>query len=469
MISPGTDFDVIFLGDGLSGLIAASLLAKEGRKIVLLKERRYRPYYEREGYRFVFFSTPLDETIPIDLLRKIPFPEQGPGYREAGAGLKRSVAFQVLLPEARIDLYRDRTLLRKEWQREFPKELGPIEAFYEALERRRQDPFPFAPPSFFNRAFPLDRFLRARRVDDCLPPLSKEFETVLQLQALSRSYLYLDSYPLPLLARLIEYGETGPRVQVDLGRVERGLLHTLLHNGGLIQETDEVERVEVRWRGEVRVYLKEGRGPLQCQRFVINTPPHSFSNLFGKKRDFLFKWRGRIRPRYKVIPFCAGIRKRVVPVGMGGQLVSLLDPEKPLEGGNLLFLRLGRLGEEASAPEGKIGLTAEALMPFDESGRRPISELETGVIAHLNRLFPFLEDSLEFIDRRWIEEQGDCWSYPHYIYGKPSHFRWWEGIVPIKISRSVYVSGRVNYPQLGMEGEFLSGIHVAEELSKSFR
>jgi phytoene dehydrogenase-like protein len=197
----------------------------------------------------------------------------------------------------------------------------------------------------------------------------------------------------------------------------------------------------------------------------LNSPLHCLSNLFGKKGKALSRWGKKIRPRYVRVPFFLGIRERVIPVGMRNSLVSILNLQKPYEGGNLLFLSLSRKGDENQAPEGKRALTVQSLMSFGGSRKDSISDLQDGVMNHLKHLFPFLENHIEFIDRKWADDQMDRWSYPYFLYEVDSDFQWRRGIVPIRISKNLYFSGRENFPYLGLEGEILSGWLVGEEIS----
>jgi len=45
-----------------------------------------------------------------------------------------------------------------------------------------------------------------------------------------------------------------------------------------------------------------------------------------------------------------------------------------------------------------------------------------------------------------------------------SSFQWRRGIVPIRVTKHLYVSGRENFPYLGFEGAVLSGIMCGEQV-----
>ncbi|MBM4277632.1 MAG: NAD(P)/FAD-dependent oxidoreductase [Deltaproteobacteria bacterium] len=470
-------FDVAILGAGLGGLIAATRLAKENRSVLLLKEKRYRSSYSRDGYRFVPFSNFSEKLIQTNLPKKIPFPADHRESKKGGDKPKQEVSFQVILPEARIDLYGERSLLQREWRREFPEELNQIENFYAELERIKQvlkeirskaPPGPHFP--IWNRSF-LKRWLSFDGLpkggtDQWLSPFSPEFKKFIELQMISHGNLRADSFPIPLVSHLLLDGEGDEwEESVDLEKVTEGMIEKFTQSGGKVEEIESVEKVEMKWREGVSVFLKGGKPTYRSRSLVLNSPLHSLLGLFGKKGKALSRWGKKVRPRYVLVPFFLGIHEKVIPVGMRDRLVSLYDLQKPYEGGNLLFLRLSRKGDKNQAPEGKRALTVQSLMSCGGLQKDSISDLQDGVMNHLKHLFPFLENHIEFIDRKWADDQMDCWSYPHFLYEVDSDFRWRRGIVPIRISKNLYFSGRENFPYLGLEGEMISGWLVGEEIS----
>ncbi len=468
-------FDVIVLGGRLGGLIAATHLVKEKRSVLLLKERKYRPYYSREGYRFVPFSNLCEKQIPANLLKSIPSSISPVTHRKKSETTPPKPLFQVILPEARIDLYRERSLLQREWRREFPEEEDRIGSLYtelarvkEALKKRRQEEgsffgFPTGGPSFLRRWWS-GRGLPKGGIHQWLSSFSLEFKKFIELQMLSYGYLCSTSYPIPLVAHLLLKDEEDEQALLDLEKVEGDLLEIFLREGGIVKEIDGVDRIETGWRKGVSLLLMGEKIPYRSRFFLLNAPLHSLSTIFRKKRNPFSKWEERIRPRYVLVPFFLGIHEKVIPIGMENLLVSILNLEKPYEGGNLLFLGLSKSREEHQAPEGKRALTVSSFLPYESLTEDVFSKLQDEVMAHLNHLFPFLDEYLEFVDGRWAEDQISCWSYPHYFYEAESGFAWDEELVPSRLFRNIYLCGREIYPHLGLEGEIRNGLRMGAEL-----
>jgi hypothetical protein len=120
------------------------------------------------------------------------------------------------------------------------------------------------------------------------------------------------------------------------------------------------------------------------------------------------------------------------------------------------------------APEVKRSLVVESLLPFEKIGEIQSKEFQlehqNAVMKHLRQIIPFLDDHIEFIDLNWAREQVLHWSYPYFFYGTPFPLRWREGIIPTRLSKKVFFTGKENFPFLGLEGEVLAGLMAAEQI-----
>ena len=483
-------FDCAIIGSGLGGLIAANGLVKENRSVLLLKEKNYHPSYIREGYRFLPFSNFSERRIQTALLNRIyrtlgiPFPahpqeESGPPETKL-KNPEPGVDFQVILPTVRIDLYRERSLLQKEWKREFPREFTQVENFYAELDQQNQilkalknkEPmeslFPVRPGSFFKRWFPFER-LPEWKMGEKLPNGSFELQKFIQLQTTSIGNLVSDSLPLSLVSHLLlpdEEYEGGK--YIDLEIVIENLFKEFLESGGRVESIEGVKKMERRRREGFILSLKGEDIQFRSKSVLFNSPLHSLFSLLSKRGKVALKRAGRIGPQYVIVPIFLGIREKVVPVGMRDLLVSLQDIEKPYERGNLLLIGLSGRGDETQAPEGWRALIAQGFIPFGKVDPDSLDDLQRGVMKHLGHLFPFLENHIEFINREWTDQQISCWSYSHVLYETNRPFQWREGIVPVRLSNHLYFTGKENFPYLGIEGECLSGLMAGREISKRY-
>ncbi|MEI9476753.1 MAG: FAD-dependent oxidoreductase [Deltaproteobacteria bacterium] len=480
------EYDVILLGSGLGSLVAGILLSRGKRSVLLLKERGYQPSFTREGYRFVPFSNFSEKIIRSPSLKKLfqalalqPLVSSGTENNQTKTDLSspaQKVPFQVILPEARVDLYCDRAQLHGEWKREFPGELPRIEQFYNETadcgnrlkkEGSRAEASPFFPlrhPSllrWFNASEPLLRF----------SPFSMEFKTFIELQFMAWGSLLPDRCATSLAAYLLSLDESSEWVSnVDQEELKGTLLAEYLRSGGRVEEIHRVEEVHQGWRKGFALMLAGDQKIIRSKFLVLHSPLHRIVNLPGKRGKQLSTWAQRIKPRSVVSPLFLAVQEKVIPVGMKDLLISIQDLEKPYEGGNLLMLALSPKGDGVRAPEGKRSLTVESLIPWETYNEHwdlaSMDEHKTAVMKHLCHLIPFLENHIEFMDSDWGNELIRHWSYPHFFYESAFEYHWREGLVPTRISRNLYLAGNENFPYLGLEGEALSGWMVAREISK---
>jgi prolycopene isomerase len=483
------DSEVIVLGSGLGGLIAATLLVKKRHRVLLLKEKGYQSSYRREGYRFTPFSNFSEKRLKSALLQRISqelgLPLSGESQEnglsfERGSGKRGGVPFQVILPKARIDLFDEPSPLQMEWKREFPGEVSQIEALYDefgillaSLESKEKKGgalfFPLADRSFIRKGISFLSPSRKGR-DERLSSLSGEFNEFIQLQLIAWGNLYSDVFPISLIAYLLLREERGEWAShVDVERMEARIIDAFVRSGGEVEEIEKVQRVDKKWRKGFTIVLEGDRRVFRSRSLILNAPLHSFIGLLGRGEKSLSRWLKRVRPRYVLFPSFLAIREKTVPSGMRDLLVSMLDLPKPYEEGNVLFLSLSPKGDETVAPEGQRALTVQSLVPFWSLGKWNQASFvfhQEAVMKHLKHLIPFLEQFLEFTDFDWTRAQVRRWSYPHFVYEIMGEFDWREGLVPNCLSKDLYLIGKENFPYLGLEGEVLGGLRVAKRILK---
>jgi phytoene dehydrogenase-like protein len=486
----GDQYDVIILGSGLGGLIAGVYLLKEQRRVLLLKENQYHPFSEEIGYRFVPFSNFSERRMKALLLKRVSreldcslFVNDRKEMKKEETKLikqNQNVSFQVILPRARIDLFDDHSRLQIELKREFPKEIAQIENFYQQMESIKsllknektkggpESVFPIQPRRLVRKWWPF-RTLPNGKMDERLAPFSAEFKEFIRFQLISWGNLFSAQFPISLANYIFFHDETDEWIsETDLEDLKEKVLEKFIESGGKIEGIDGLKKVEKKWRKGVILLTKEEEKEFRSQFVILNSPLYHLSDLMAKKGRELSKWVGKIQPRYMLIPLFLGIHEKVVPVGMKDLLVSILDLSKPYEGGNLLFLSLSPKGDETKAPIDRRALTVESLSIPGKWSPDLFIEHRKGVMKHLNHLFPFLEEHIEYTDWDWANKQCPCWSYPHFYYEITSDFRWRKGVVPNRISKRFYFVGKENFPYLGIEGEVLSGLMVARQILKEY-
>ena len=485
----GNEREVIVLGSGLAGLVAGTLLSKNNRSVLLIREKGYQPSYSTRGYHFIPFSNFSENSLKPNLVRKISQAlnlsllmgtrEDGKEAKAPSGKSRQRPTFQVVLPKARVDIFPQRSLCQREWKREFPGEVVQIEAFYDELGQiqhllqkenwKKNSPafFPFRQRSLIAKVFPFDP-LPEEGVDKKLCLFSREFREFIQLQLISRGNFYSDRFPLSLATQVLFDGTSELNSDIDAEKLEKEILNQFLRAGGRVEEIDRVKQIDFGWRKECTLTLEGNPAVFRSQFLVINFPLHRSSPFLGKRRKEFIKWEKKIRPLYKTIPLFLGVHEKVIPVGMENLVISILDLGKPYEDGNVVLLSLSPKGDKTRAPEGKRALTVESLMDVGKWGQTPLADYQQGVMRHLYHLFPYLENYTEFVDFQWASDHVPRWSYPHFLYQATSNFDWRQGVVPVRMAKGVYFVGKENFPYLGLGGEVFSGLTAAQHILKKY-
>jgi phytoene dehydrogenase-like protein len=393
---------------------------------------------------------------------------------------KHSPTFQVVLPKARIDILPQRSQFEREWHREFPREAAEIRRFYDELDQiqdlfRKGDgkrrpsgfSFPYEERPFVKKIFSSNPFPK-ERMDKRLLPFSKEFREFIQLGLISWGNLYSDRFPISLAANVLFDQTNELNIDMDIERLEKEILNQFSRSGGRVEEIEGVKDIKA-WRRKGLALSLEGNPEVfRSQFLIINSPLHRISSFLGKKGKGILRWGKKIKPLYVMTPLFLGIHEKVIPVGMKDHLISLLDLDRPYEDGNLLFLSMSPKGDRSRAPEERRALTVEGLIDVGKWDQIDLAGYQQKVVKHLYHLFPFLENYIEFVDFQWVNEQFSKWSYSHFLYECSSDFSWREGVVPMRMSKSIYFVGKENFPYWGVGGEVFGGLTVAQQILRRF-
>ena len=125
-------FDVAVIGGQVSGLISAALLAKRGRRVLLLDHGENTAYYRRKGLRLPLVPTLVPTLDSAPAVQKVHDElGLGPDLRMSSEPL--DPAFQAIMPKHRIDVRVDRAAMLAELSLEFPDLVAPLRHFFERL------------------------------------------------------------------------------------------------------------------------------------------------------------------------------------------------------------------------------------------------------------------------------------------------------------------------------------------------
>ena len=127
-------YDVIVIGSDLSSFIAALLSARYGRKTLLLSECALGDSLTFSGYTFNIDPFPWSGFGAGQIFTKL-YSELNIPLPDPAKISPLNPAFQVILPDHRIDFCIDREALIKDIRREYPGEESQIQNLYHSVTK----------------------------------------------------------------------------------------------------------------------------------------------------------------------------------------------------------------------------------------------------------------------------------------------------------------------------------------------
>lgn len=416
------NYDVIVAGFRPGGLLAAALLAGRGFKVLVTHKEPSEPL-KRGSFIFPSHRYPLVGLEHPDLLGGV-LDELSIHPSERKVFQTTCPAFQVILPEHRVDVYPDARFTR-ELEREFRADSGMLEALYaRSLEdagyfldawrvKCEQLPVPswtqkMGLGSFGRKDKPLfpmkEPSLSEFYAQHEAPPHVRAF---LNAQLLAFGYVSAPEYmPLPVACHLLSTVRTGlysdPEQQEPL---EKLLVDKILALHSEVEPERRVEGIEASW-GKVSALTFEGESlPVTCDWLIWNASYDGLLEVLPeglRRKGYSDHYPAPELMRYDIQLV---VDDFVIPVGMQENAVLVRDPERPLQDGNLMWLSMSPDGVESWAPLGARTLTLSTLIGSGEDARTrdALHGVARGMIEHLGKVIPWLR---KYIQKVYVPVPG---------------------------------------------------------------
>lgn len=491
---PTSHYDVVILGTNLEPLLCGALLAREGLRVLVLGQGVSEPAYalddvEIEPFGLVItgMQSPIIQRTLEELALKQDVRQRLPN---------RDVAFQLLLPEHRIDVYREPETWLRELDREIPgvsrqaaditRTLGEVRSEIDLVMGRG---LIWPPETFFERqqfawttsgqrydrtgrGWPSWKQLAVRH------PLRIGFEGVLPHLSGLLAGQHADVTRARLHAHVLE-GVAEPAGGWSWFR--EALFARIRSWGGDVRPKDRVVSVRRRSRASHVLVLARTSEEIGCSHIAHGTPIGELAELLPGRAPLgsIFERVGEPRARAYRCSVHFLVDEQAVPEGL--QPVALLGGRGSSPEGAFL-LRSQRV------ENGRILLTAVKLIEehLVDTGSSPLRFVRAEASAALRSVVPFLDDHLIWTDsphdglppqaRRGSTEPvcSDPWTRgPHTmkaIYEYPTRRAMGICALPSRMPiRGVFLCNDQVSPGLGFEGAFLTATSVAKIISSHYR
>ena len=408
-----TAHDVIVLGAGLSGLLAAALLSRRGRRVLVLEASAEpgEPSQELVHGRVPFSLGPelflgferegLYDRLFIELGLSLAFLKRNHSFIQ-----KRHIPFQLALPSHRLNFYVNQDDLFDELTREFPshahgllslqKEVNRwdkvLRPYYHVVRKKSvdglgnrinqfRDAFGRSVAVYKLRRKKVKTFLMSFDLDD---ELRKSFELLVMLfeRKTSSEATVLDFVLLMgLLQKEVVVIHRGISQLMDqfVGVIEK--------HGGHVLYQQAIEELIIDNKRICLVRTKQDDIEIKGQ-CILNV-----SSLLLSQKD---------KTRYFMSMYFE-VARDAVPSAMLGHVLLSQSIKEPSLLDNFFFLVSGKNGGEDTVARNKQILQVNICLPEShEPSKEELRRLRDSIQAQLTDLMPFSKHSLSFIghDRR---------------------------------------------------------------------
>jgi hypothetical protein len=473
---PTNTYDLIVLGDDLAGLVAATLCARRGMRVLHARCGIVPESYPLGPHKLpvralalVGLGTPairrvIDE-LAFDHLLKRKLVEHSP-------------AFQLVAPDARIDVGADDVALGRELARELPGSTVAATALEGAPAVAGQLDAVLGPET----TFPPAGFWERREVGRSTARLEEEaaaWFAAAETDALARCLVELAAAlhargnplalsPLGRARALATWRQGTPRLPGDYQALREILTEKMGAHSG---EVRVVRPAELLWSwGKVAGLRLESGEELGAEHIIAALPLEQLAPLVEKKSPKqLGKLVEGIRPAGWRYTLNLVVNEAGIPEGMARTVLVIADPAAPPVGANAFAIHRGEPDAEA-----RVVVTVEAVCPLPE-GRQTLqdgfADLRVALRERLDLVMPFVGEHvvLAHSPHEGVPAEGAEGALELAEPIKPlpvwaSDLEPYVGLtaVPYQIGiKHLTVASSQVIPGLGIEGDFIAGTCAA--------
>jgi phytoene dehydrogenase-like protein len=474
-------YDTIVIGSDVSSLIAAVSSARHGRKTVLLSEGNIPDTYSESGYTFNVDPMPLAGFGPDQICSRF-LSENGIILADDINIHRLNPAFQIILPDHRIDFLNDINDLIGGLESEFPEAGMDIRRLYSSLMKMRNlmDTWlkenPRIHPASYKHFITLIRnvpeilkeklsFLKMHRMLQKHPSLKKIFEAELNLLSNlhtngNKPFSLMSPYILSLPHRGLYYLSGGR------GSLMEALKRSFVTSGGVLIKngfitgmapSDEIT-VEINTCGQMSII--RGRNlivSIQSEIFCLLLRNQKFRRLERRLK--------RVETRYYPLTLHMGVHDKGIPEKMAPYVVIIVEENRDMMDNNAVYVEMSEPGDLRRAPAGKRSLSATVFLRSSPVCLSSFELEETSkvIIKHLEMFLPFIRENLDYLNMEVsVELSEKCRGMVNQKYRiKRNPF---FGITVLSNRtplKNIHLTGGMLLAGLGFEGEILSGINAA--------
>jgi phytoene dehydrogenase-like protein len=476
-------YGLIVIGDDLSSHIAAAVASRYGINTVLLSESEIGEEISLDG-DLVFNIDPTPVTglgagqPLLSLLAELDIP---PGESES---ILLNPAYQVILPEHRLDFFNDKESLVKEMIREFPDLASEINSFYNSVEKNsaiadkwlHDHPLiqPKSPKDYFDYLKLAPYFIKCKYDNIKLKRImfrDASFKKVMEAQQALLSFKTKDQNSI-----FSHFQYSAPlRGVYCFSQGKQGLLNSLINKiestNGLYLKNCEVLSIKKGKLIEVTFMDKNGvASRIEADNLIVSTKWQNMHLLIERKKKINFD--DLIRPintSYYPFTIHLGIRNKSIPEKMARHVAVVSDVNKNIYDDNLIILELSAPEDAITDSAAKCSLSATVFIPGDEItwSKENLTANARSIIERLEYFLPFLKENIEFFEIKESinisKKQRDIVNPKYQLQN--SFISGFAAKNNKTRFSNIYLTGASLLTDAGFEGEIISGMNAAARVN----
>jgi hypothetical protein len=473
---PTNSYDLIVIGNDFAGLVAATLCAKRGMRVLILDHGGRPPSYQIGPHRLPVDPLPLCGMSSPAIKRVLA--ELHLGHTLKRKLDERPISFQFVAPDMRLDISADDHALASELRREFADPDRVLAACARAselggaLDAVLGTDSEFPPKGFWKRR-ELDR--NASRIGADAGEWLAELEdrgalaALTGLPALMGAHADSDSLSPVARARSFHLWRQGtPRIRGDWDSLREIFLDRLTKGNGETRE-GRVAELTFRWGRVSGVRLDSGE-ELGAGHVIAALPVDQLVPLVEKKapKRLLQCAEAMTVSGYRYTLNLV-VDESGVPEGMSSPVLITADPDKPLVGDNAVAIYL-----DAPDHEARVAVSVSTICPLPAEGQKlddVFADLRVRLRERIEMVMPFFSEHVlvahsphEAAPPEGMNvELGTAMPVPPSpVWSHSLEAALGVSALPYSVGlKHLTIASSQILPQLGLEGSFAAGWYAA--------
>ncbi len=476
-------YDLIVIGDDLSSHVAAAYASQNGLHTLLIAEGGLGGLYLLDDFVFNIDPTPLTglgpEQLGISTLAELGI---APPESES---LSINPAFQVILPDHRIDFYNDLSSLTAELAREFPEWRADILDYYNmavdasSVFHNWVAEHPQIQPQNLKEYFSYLKILPfivrykfgAVKFDKILSQdasLEKAWEAQQALLSFNNDDLFSFASAFQYCAPLrgVSYFPQGKQFLFN------ALIERIESNKGLYLNNYQISAISRNKIIDLEIQAQDGAtSKVSGQNLIISTKSNSLSFVRGNNKYLnISDWFRPAKFAYYPFTIFLGVAEKCLPQEIARHVAVVTDVAKDIYDNNLIILETSLPEKDKSLAQARASLTATVYLQGSEENWtwEALQREADSILERLDAFLPFLKDNIELssIDKS-IDISLDYRKVLSPKYKVPNAFFTSFAAKSNKTRfKNIFLTGASLLTDAGFDAEIISGKNAALQVIK---